>query len=413
MSQGFYHCHVCGEFFKSPVPRAIGGLCPNCKQPPESSPEQNAAKAADEPFDDTSFQSAESFALTEEQIENARHHESHELKKKLKKQLRSRLILSACWASILIGAIAFFEITRDIAEEEVDERDKQAELEEVLAARKRMREQNYVRNVAPKAHRILAGYLNSRDQIKRTQLVMDSTRLAPIMVSYYDSHPAMSVKPKDLDLKYYRYVDIDGNSGIETRWSADGAEEFEAFFLDQEGELKLDWEALVKFNSRSWPLFATGKAGDEGEFRLYLRKHQYEGATENSDIVLDLYSPTLTGIGSIGGVEKVCRVSRDSEVGEKLVELIEDYNKGKAAFGSGLVKSDPINYMRARVKLRLVAEGNLMRIEMVDVLANHWKANSLPAGFGDDDGVLESKPLSVEDFEEGADSKMPNVEILQ
>jgi hypothetical protein len=159
---------------------------------------------------------------------------------------------------------------------------------------------------------------------------------------------------------------------IEVLWSMVPNQQVESVFFEEDGHWKLDWDEYVRYSTESWPLFLSGDGDAEGEFRLFARMRAKTETLKESEMGISLSQPKFGKPDETSYSSPPIVIDRDSEIGMQMLAAFESRAKGQGAFGSHLVKHDPDQQIRVRVKVsRHGAEEK--RVFHIDrLIACHW-----------------------------------------
>lgn len=239
----------------------------------------------------------------------------------------------------------------------------------------------------PKCMTVVKRFLNAETASAKAQFVYDGVRLSREMEDYYSGQA--DLRPSLLQVRpiVYHALHIAGSQAIGTVCQTDTGERFEAIFILDDGEWKIEWKSFVRYSERDWALFKTGADGDEADFRLYMRVMDVREDLAAGDVLVQFYKPDIfRGHMFDGYASDVIRVPAYSGQGKLLRGLIE---RSAAAEDEDLVgmqisEFDPKQLYRVRVRMKLGLNAKQQpEVNLVRLIANHWydpaivKKNSL------------------------------------
>ncbi len=147
---------------------------------------------------------------------------------------------------------------------------------------------------------------------------------------------------------------LDDDIAIETIWEdATGQRWGAVHVFDPAESWKLDWEAFAPSSTESWAKFRANLGGNEGVFRLLVRKRI--SVNEEDSFYVSFYrAPYVfeTENEYKNTQSPEVELKTDSELGRQFLKLWNDYQEGRAPYGSILAKNlDPRGHMRITVRL--------------------------------------------------------------
>ena len=350
-------------------------------------------------------------------------------RKKRKRVRLGPLLFLGGWTTLVMGVILAVNY-HNAADETIVEGQSKEESERKAALQLQM--EGILRKELPACHAVLLNYLKEPTWARRAQFVCNSSEIAPKMGRHYIRNrlwklpegSKVTVSKANLVLSdsenpiveaIFRVesLPVKGENG-ELAEEQPKPEFREVSFLRDGARWVIDWEALVRYSSNSWPLFRGDVEGSNapGEFRLFVRRTtgRFEGG--EPVLVLKFFEPRndlndMWRYGSPGVV-----VPLDSEEGQRLQEILErepeDWEPGQPR----LWHDDPEGLRRVRVKLAWERTADDRRILKVsEVLAGNWLMSGheedfreeLPAEWdGDADDQPDQSDQPARDSPEGA-----------
>ena len=174
----------------------------------------------------------------------------------------------------------------------------------------------------------------------------------------------------------YQVIHTPAGRAIEMEAKLDEGKQIEAVFFEEGGEWKIDWHAITRAGSGSWPLFVSGKGKEEGEFRVLARERIGASGRDPEFIGLVLYASRPGHPGEAVSPSPEIRVPRGSEMGRAIEEAFASRAKNLGPFGSAVVKYDPDDMIRLHV--RVTREGEEERVFRIsELIATHWMEQPL------------------------------------
>lgn len=152
----------------------------------------------------------------------------------------------------------------------------------------------------------------------------------------------------------------------------------DAAFREQEGEWRLDWPALARYSTESWPLFLAGSGDGEGEFRLYARERLPARYRKTESISLAFYAPQFAKPAETGDQSPEFLISRDSANGKLLAAAFALAREKQRPFGSLIPEAGPDGLIPVRAIFRRTDHAGQRKVELVKIAACHWYDTDLP-----------------------------------
>jgi hypothetical protein len=216
----------------------------------------------------------------------------------------------------------------------------------------------------------LTEFLAASEIGTRALHVVRAPQTVPRMARVRQFNPIYASTGK-LEVELFGVIRTPVGRAIESLWKQEDGGRIEAVFFEEEGEWKIDWDAFARAGTESWPLFLAGRGPGEGEFRLLARERIGANGQDDEFIGLVLYSTRPGHPEEALAPSPEVRVPRASPMGRQIVAAFAARQEGVGPFGSQVVKHDPDEMIRLRVRVR--REGEDERVFHLDELfACHW-----------------------------------------
>ncbi|MES2922761.1 MAG: hypothetical protein V4819_14500 [Verrucomicrobiota bacterium] len=225
---------------------------------------------------------------------------------------------------------------------------------------------------SPLCDQTFADYLAATTPEARNQFVLNPVVTAARMAHYYSLNPLVEIDPGTLSLNKTAVVHLPGRRAIESQWSASDGRLFDAVFVEENGEWRLDWDHYVRYSDHPWALFLAGGETDHGEFRLLARERLTEERKNEDSISIVLYPPRFGYAGETGSQSPEFLIKRDTRNGRLLDAAFKLERSGGSVFGVSLPNINPEDMIRVRVKVRRFEIDGVRRFEIDEVVACHW-----------------------------------------
>jgi len=402
LTQGHFHCAECGTLFEADIVDPVDQRCPVCGNPPTGKVLAGASRGGTVATlgalkgDTRSRSGVTQDARDIHQATLETKDKRGRIKRTKRREIRSKkiLVLLGVWILLMaltVGLVKYFSPEEEEGEDAsvVEARKKWQQEAEQIATNK------VIQQAAPLCQTTLINYLNATSAAGKAQFVYQGVKLTTEMNRYYQRNPSFSSVRSQAKVVRAELLKDTQNPTIGAICVNQQKEVFEAVFVRDGEEWKLDWKFLMRYDSRSWSLFPSGNEGDEGEFRLYMRVRDSNKKFDQEEISLVFYKPDLYRVDEFRGIPSPSvRVPVDSDLGRQIIELVgEEDNMEKDIHGFTKSTFDPPGYHRVRVKMKLHKEGLEHSFELVEILADHW--------YGD--GILGSKDTPPAEIEEDAE----------
>ncbi len=219
-------------------------------------------------------------------------------------------------------------------------------------------------------NRRLTEFLAASDVGSRALHVVGASRAVQRMTRF-QQFGAPYLTTENVKVAEYRVIHTPAGRAIESLWTREDGDRIEVVFFKEEEEWKIDWDAFARAGTESWPLFLAGRGPGEGVFRLLARERiGAEGRVDDS-IGLVLYEARNGRLGEAGAPSPQIRILRDSEMGRRIGEAFALREEDIGAFGSRLVKYDPDEMIRLRVRVSRKGEEE-RQFEIEELFDCHW-----------------------------------------
>ena len=231
---------------------------------------------------------------------------------------------------------------------------------------------------APLCREVFSNFLSASTPEQQNQFVLSPITTAARMARFYNLNPLLVIDPRKLALSQHAALHLPGRRALETYWNSSDGREFDAVFMEENGEWRLDWEHYARFSDYPWPLFLAGSGPEQGEFRLLARERLADERKNADTISIVFYAPRFGFNSETGAQSPEFLVKRDSKNGRLLGAAFELEKAGKRVFDVNLPNATPEGLIRVRVKVRRIEEAGERRFELDDVLACHWYSHDAP-----------------------------------
>ena len=209
----------------------------------------------------------------------------------------------------------------------------------------------------PKINVSFKAFLGQFESGRRLQFIDQSSRLSLQFNRFYRG--AVFPTPEgEVGARVRNVIEIksgpDPVLGLETIW-VDGKNRIIETVHVHDGEAwKLDWEAFAPYSSSPWVLFVSGTERSEGTFRLYARK--MKSLDDSKRFFVKFYAAPVFGesnrkASSFDVESPEVEINTGSDIGKKLIEVLENHKNKDFFLGSMFPKLDPEGYLRDTVKL--------------------------------------------------------------
>jgi hypothetical protein len=216
----------------------------------------------------------------------------------------------------------------------------------------------------------LQEFMAAPDAAARSLHVLRSSTTIARMARYYGENPSATYTG-EMRLDSHHVIHTPVGPAIETAWQLGEDQQIEAVFFEEAGDWKIDWDAFVRFNTEPWALFLSAQGPVEGVFRVLARERIGAAGKNDEYIGLVLGVPRPGHPGEITSPSPEIKVPRASEMGVKIEQAFKARENGLGTFESIVVKNDPAEMIRLRV--RVTREGEEERqFKITELLGTHW-----------------------------------------
>lgn len=169
---------------------------------------------------------------------------------------------------------------------------------------------------------------------------------------------------------------LEKDIAIETIWEDGAGQRWGAVHVfDKAESWKLDWEAFAPYSTESWAKFRGNLGSKEGVFRLLVRKRI--SVNEEDSFYVSFYrAPYVfeTENEYKNTQSPEVELKTDSDLGRRFLKLWDDYQEGRAPYGSILAKNlDPRGHMRITVRLAWEDDGESgEKMVLKEILGVGW-----------------------------------------
>lgn len=386
--KGYFHCAQCGSFSEQTIDYRGVRECPSCGQCMTGEALQDKTIARDV---DVRSDLNRVILPVDPEGHGERHQEevgmlADEINRdkvgkikrtvpvwELQEKSRSRLLLlfivvvtASCLALIIYTNKDLFLVEPPVVESAVKRKE----------AAQNDAENRLLSQSLPNCMLVMKSFLEARDATTRSQFVFHGHDLLEIMEEYYTAHPRSSRGITNVRSIHASILDIDHRLAIGTICEDDSGDRFEAVFIEDNGNWKIDWKSFVRYNPVEWHLFDSANNGDEGVFRLYMRLLEVGDDIAGDDLLVVFYQPDIFRSEPFKAkASESVRVPADSDQGMAIKALVRDRaaRGGCDKFGAKLSDFDSEKMHRVRIHVRLHKEASgRHRVELLAIIADHW-----------------------------------------
>jgi predicted nucleic acid-binding Zn-ribbon protein len=348
-SGAWYHCTRCGSLFKAAADPGRRGCCPDCGGDPSGD---------EEPREPAGPVRVRRKIRKKHEGKSA----ASSARRESKGKARALLAFVVAWMAVLGAGAVMLKRKWPTPEMPADS---SAEM-----SAEAMEDQRLIQDELEGCGKRLTEFLAAADIGTRAQHVLGSGRTVARMARVQQFNPANPLT-EGLAIEEFRVIHTPLGRAIETLWKTPDGERIEAVFFEEDGEWKIDWDAFARAGTESWPLFLAGRGPGEGEFRVLARERISSKGPDERFIGLVLYAPRFGRPKELIAPSPEIRVERDSPMGRQIEEAFAARRQEIGPFGSGLVKHDPDDMIRLRVRIR--REDGDERVFLLDeLIACHW-----------------------------------------
>lgn len=222
---------------------------------------------------------------------------------------------------------------------------------------------------------------------QQNQYVANPIATASRMAKFYRMNSMPRVDAKSLTLTNYAVLHLPSKPAIEAHWATQDGQAFDAVFVEENNEWRLDWDHYVRYSDVPWTLFLAGSDRDRGEFRLLARERLAEERKDSDTLSIIFYAPKFGFPNTPGYQSPEFLIKRDSPEGRLLTAAFQQEKSDKRPFNTNLPSINPEGMIRVRATMRRIEENGERRFEMEKLHACHWYSTDAPG--------IEIKPQSV------------------
>ncbi|MDG1357331.1 MAG: hypothetical protein P8P36_03970 [Akkermansiaceae bacterium] len=390
--EGYYHCNECDSIYESPVIGVSQHTCPNCSNVIATGSDISSDTGAGVDFllsEDEESQLGSGARVDASNLSDAGGDDQTEergskttQKERVAMQLR---VVSISWIVLVVfvvGVVIYFNRSAGEHSDAV----KSSGYE---AVRQKETEKQVIKLALPECMRTAKAFLKAETASAKAQFVHDGIRLSREMEAYYAKQPHFPSRLMQLRAVHYQSLNIPGVDAIGTICQTDTGERFEAVFIRDGKEWKIEWKSFVRYSESDWSLFTSRPNGNEAEFRLYMRVMNVGEDLADGDILVQFYKPDIfRGHMFDSYASESIRVPIYSIQGKLLSDLLDNADAvgGTDHVGMQISNFDPQYFHRVRVRMKLGMNAKQEPVvDLLRLLANHWYDPAIVA----DDGLPE------------------------
>ncbi|MCP5535621.1 MAG: hypothetical protein H7A51_05220 [Akkermansiaceae bacterium] len=394
LEKGHYHCIECGSLFEAAIKDVRDQRCPVCGNPPTgkilAGTERDKELASVIRSGDPKAQPArelhgvnqDSQSILEATLEAEKNKRRGRVKRTKRREKKSKkiLVMIGVWIAVMIAVVFLMQYLNPEEDDITSTVEVDAKREWIMAQAEAKKKRMVVEAAAPECEKAMTAFLNASSAAGKAQYVYQGITLSGVMNRYYQNNPSFSSTRSKIRIIRGELLDIPNVRAIGTVCQNSLGERFEAIFVHENKEWRIDWRSLVRYDAKVWSLFPSGVDGDEAVFRLYMRVRDTDQDLARQDMSVVFYKPGMYTKNEFSGLaSNSVRVAIDSREGKALMKMLDsEENLEKDAYGFTIGDLDPLGYHRVRVRMRLhKEEGKETQLELVEILANHWYGEEL------------------------------------
>jgi len=375
-TNGYFHCGRCGRFFESDIGVAVIRRCSHCGADPALELEDRTeSKLPPVDADVVRGMTAGNAPASLPPAAQPMHHGGH--RRSANPALRRLVIFVAVWVLLLGGFAVMMKVLNDQREKGENERLEaykrgRGKSNEGLKMSDRVRDREFLEDSFPACNEAFARFLNAASAETRMQWVYGSVDVAGPMTRFYQGN--LPYRPEKVPKQsFVGVIETPAGPIIESLWVDEDGRQIEAYFRNDDGKWRLDWEGFVRFSETPWVMFVAGGGKDVQEFRLLARERLADERQLEPKISLVLHPPRFGVPEEVGPASREFEVSRVSEAGKSLEALFRLKREGGAPLGAQLPSQDPDEMIRVRLRVRRIDDDiSRRKFEIEEVLAGHW-----------------------------------------
>lgn len=235
-----------------------------------------------------------------------------------------------------------------------------------------------LRDAASLCAQTMVHFLEAETPEQSLQFVLNPTTMAGKMARFTDFNPTLKIAADQLRLTDTAVVHFPDKRGIQLLWRSEDGRAYDASFLEQNGEWRLDWEQFVRFSETPWALFLAGSGPESAEFRLLARERLSEERKNETTISLVLYAPRIGYPSETGYQSPEFLIPRDSHDGRILEAAFQRSKSGGQPFDVKMPNVNPEGIVRVRAKVRRIQHELDRHFELEQIVVAHWYATDAP-----------------------------------
>jgi hypothetical protein len=248
----------------------------------------------------------------------------------------------------------------------------------------------FLKDSIPECMASFSGFLAAGTPEGRNQFVLSPISTASRMDRFYSLNPSMNIDPTSLELAGRSVVQLPDAKAIATLWKSNDGKQYDAVFLEEKGEWRLDWDQFARYSDYPWSLFLAGTGPSEGEFRLLARERLADERKDAESISLMLYAPRFGEPGETGFQSPEFLVPKTSPDGRLLDAAFKLARSGGQVFSPKIPNVNPDGMIRVRLAVRRIETEMERKFEITRVIACHWYSVDEP-------GVVPAPSAAAED----------------
>jgi hypothetical protein len=233
-------------------------------------------------------------------------------------------------------------------------------------------ELEFRKEAQPPCNKVFFNFITATTAEARNQFIADPLALAARIAKFYALNPVEKIDPNTLKLDHQAKLDLPNGQALETLWSGDHKTQYNAVFVKQDGEWRLDWNHFIRYSDYPWELFLAGSGELTGEFRLLARERLggIRGTNEPMNIVF--YAPRFGTLLGAGKQSPEFVIERTSEMAPLLSTAFQIEREGRRPFGLRQLRTNSEQLIPVQVRVRRTIVDGQRHFELEKVIACHW-----------------------------------------
>ena len=312
-------------------------------------------------------------------------------KKSKERKSKALVIFIFVWLTVICSVFYFFSLKDDSRQ---DQDKGPADGESIIAARNR----SFIIEHFPEINVSFKAFLRQFESGRRLQFIDQSSRLSLQFNRFYRS--AVFPTPEGgINMGARNVIEIksgpDPVLGLETIWGDNKGGILETVHVHDGEDWKLDWESFAPYSTSPWVLFVSGTERSEGVFRVYVRK--MKSLDDSKRFFVKFYAPPVFGESdrkaSILDLESPeVEVNTRSELGQRVIEILENHQNKNFFLGSMFPKYDPEGYLRVTVRLAWESdEKDVPVLVLKELISPSWYGQRILDTLDDFDPITEDE----------------------